>query len=583
VATRPAEAADGDTMPGQATPEMSAFATLRADPGAVGLASVEAEIAKLATIRALDLPPDLFRDVGPAVLAKYRQRAGAEWPRELRAHAPGVRATLLAAFCTLRAREITDGLVELLLHVVQRIGVRAERRVERELLADFRRVAGKHGILFTLAEAALARPDETVRAVIYPTVGEQTLRDLVKEYEATGPAYRTRIHTVMRASYQHHYRRLLPLILAALDFRSNNDAHQPVIAALALLRKYAGSKARTYGEEDVVPLEGVVRGGLQAFVLEAPTDGGRRVNRINYEIAALHALRDGLRSKEIWVVGADRYRDPDEDLPRDFDARRADYYQALNQPREADQFVDRLQRELREALAALDVGLPANPAVTIGTAGKGQIKVAPLVPQAEPVALERLKAELSHRWPMTSLLDMLKEADLRVGFTRHLASVAGREQLDGATLQKRLLLCLYGLGTNTGLRRVSGADAGASYGDLRYVRRRFLTREGLRAAIAELVNAILAARQPAIWGEGTTACASDSKKFAAWDQNLLTEWHVRYRGPGVMIYWHVERKAVCIYSQLKSCSSSEVAAMIEGVLRHCTQMAVEKNYVDSHG
>jgi len=50
-----------------------------------------------------------------------------------------------------------------------------------------------------------------------------------------------------------------------------------------------------------------------------------------------------------------------------------------------------------------------------------------------------------------------------------------------------------------------------------------------------------------------------------------------------MIYWHVDKKACCIYSQVKSCSSSEVAAMIEGVLRHCTEMAVDKNYVDSHG
>ena len=107
VATRPTEAAEAGATDGQATPDTSAFATLRTDPGAVGLASVEAEIAKLATLRALDLPPDLFHDVGPAVLAKYRQRAGAEWPRELRAHAPDLRATLLAAFCTLRAREIT--------------------------------------------------------------------------------------------------------------------------------------------------------------------------------------------------------------------------------------------------------------------------------------------------------------------------------------------------------------------------------------------------------------------------------------------------------------------------------------------
>ena len=48
-----------------------------------------------------------------------------------------------------------------------------------------------------------------------------------------------------------------------------------------------------------------------------------------------------------------------------------------------------------------------------------------------------------------------------------------------------------------------------------------------------------------------------------------------------MIYWHVERGAVRVYSQLKSCSSSEVAAMMECVLHHCTEMTVERQYVDS--
>jgi len=66
---------------------------------------------------------------------------------------------------------------------------------------------------------------------------------------------------------------------------------------------------------------------------------------------------------------------------------------------------------------------------------------------------------------------------------------------------------------------------------------------------------------------GTTACASDSPKFGARYQNLRTEWPARYLSRGVMIYWHVDRKSTCIYSQLKRCSSSEVAAMIEGVLR----------------
>jgi TnpA family transposase len=50
-----------------------------------------------------------------------------------------------------------------------------------------------------------------------------------------------------------------------------------------------------------------------------------------------------------------------------------------------------------------------------------------------------------------------------------------------------------------------------------------------------------------------------------------------------MVYWHVETNAVCIYSQVKSFSNSEIAAMIEGLVRHDTEMRVEKNFVDSHG
>ena len=184
---------------------------------------------------------------------------------------------------------------------------------------------------------------------------------------------------------------------------------------------------------------------------------------------------------------------------------------------------------------------------------------------------------------MTSLLDMLKETDLRLNFTDVLRSPTAYETLDRAILRPRLLLCLHGIGTNAGLQRMNAAQHGATYKDLVYVRRCYITADQLRQAIATVTNGTLVARNPAIWGEGTTACASHSKHFGAWDQNLTTQWHVRYGGRGIMIYWHVERKSLCIHSQLKSPSSSEVAAMIEGVIRHCTEMSIDRQYVDSHG
>ena len=115
------------------------------------------------------------------------------------------------------------------------------------------------------------------------------------------------------------------------------------------------------------------------------------------------------------------------------------------------------------------------------------------------------------------------------------------------------------------------------------MRRRYLTAEVARAIAIEIANATFAARSHTVWGAGSTAVASDSTHFGAFDQNIFTEWHSRYGGRGVLIYWHVERKSMAIHSQLIACTASEVAAMVDGAIRHGTTMQVEGNYVDSQG
>lgn len=559
------------------------FAQLRLDPGRASLDSIFQELAKLKRIRALGLPAAELSAIPPKWLEKFRLRAGAVTIWDLRRHPPAIRYGLVAAFCWQRQHEIIDGLIDLLIQTIHKIGTRAETKVERELLDDIRRVHGKTNVLFRLAEVAVDQPDGVVKDVLYPVVSLQTLKDLVKEYKVSGPAFRQTLHTVMRASYSNHYRRMLPQILDALEFRSNNNAHRPVIEALDLLKRHRESGQQHFNIDDQFPIEGVIRKKWRDIVMEADKDGKERVNRINYEICVLQALREGLRSKEIWVVGAERFRNPDEDLPGDFDTRRTAYYQALSLPCEPDSFISSIKKSMVDGLNMLDQGMPKNPLVKIRSSGKNRICVSPSDPQPDPLNLTLLKNDIFNRWSSTSLIDVFKEADLRIDFSNVFHSTASREVLDRATLQRRLLLCLYGMGTNTGLKRVLSGEQDISYKELLYVKQRFVRKSALREAIAKVADATFAIRQPAIWGEGSTTCASDSKKFGAYDQNLTTEWHVRYGGRGVLVYWHCEGKSVCIYSQLKRCSSSEVAAMIEGVLRHETDMEVQKNYTDSHG
>ncbi|MFO1419538.1 MAG: Tn3 family transposase [Candidatus Competibacteraceae bacterium] len=460
---------------------------LRGSPGRPSLASMQDELAKLELIRQIDLPVDLFDRAAPRDLERYRQRVSVEVPRDLRRHPNATRIAWLAAFVYLRARSLTDDLVDLRIETIHQIGARAERKVERELLDDLKRVTGKQNLLFELADATLAQPD------------------------------------------------------------------------------------------------GVVRGLWRDAVVEKDAAGRDRINRVTYEIAVLEALREQLRCKEIWVVGAHRYRNPDEDLPADFDRNRKEYYQALNLPLDAERFIADVQAEMRAALSTFDTGLKQNRHVRLSGKGSGWITLTPLDAQPAPPHLTALKAELKAIWPMTSLLDMVKETDLRLAFTEAMKSPTSYETMERSVLQPRLLLCLHGLGTNAGLQRMAGLDSGTTARDLAYVRQRYISVDAMRRAVTIVADGTLRARNPAIWGSGTTACASDSKHFGAWDQNLTTQWHVRYGGRGIMIYWHVERNSLCIHSQLKSPSSSEVASMIEGVIHHCTEMEVDRQYVDSHG
>ena len=76
-----------------------------------------------------------------------------------------------------------------------------------------------------------------------------------------------------------------------------------------------------------------------------------------------------------------------------------------------------VKRQLEQALQRLNDTLPTNPAVEILSKADGWIRVSPLPKQEEPDNLRYLKNHIRQRWWMTSLLDILKEVDLRVGFS----------------------------------------------------------------------------------------------------------------------------------------------------------------------
>jgi hypothetical protein len=133
------------------------------------------------------------------------------------------------------------------------------------------------------------------------------------------------------------------------------------------------------------------------------------VVRIVYEVCTFQALREQLRCKEIWVAGADRWRNPAQDLPTDFEDRRGEHHQALRKPREPSEFIDGLREEMRTELDALHTALPVCDWLTISDRSSGAIKLTPLDAAPEPRNLRRLRQAVQARWGSVPLIDMIQD------------------------------------------------------------------------------------------------------------------------------------------------------------------------------
>ena len=582
---------------------------LKADVVGVKLKHVAFEIKKLNFIRSIPIPSSLFDNTPRKLLKKYYQRIMAASPSNVLGFVPDARAASMACFVYIRSQLLTDDVADLFIKLIHNMKSSAEVHVNKKIITEVKKVNGKFDILYLIAEAAIENPKGVIEDIIYPQVSEDTLKKLVIELKNKGNRwYQSQVNLKVHSLYSHAHRKVLLQLLNAFTFKTNNPEGRDLLDAIAFIKKHQDSTDTYYPDTAPVPIDKVIPASWKSMVFEtgdvpvatAAVDDAiksdvismndtekpaslLKIHRFNYEVAVLECLREKLRCKLIWIEGAYRYRNPDDDLPIDWETTREARYLQLGLPLNGADFVKKLKNKLHLNLQNLNDTILHNKKVKIEDKNGGHIKVTPLKAQAPPPFLDALQREINRRWSTINLIDILKEADFRVDFTKQFHSIGNRDILDGELLQKRLLLCLYGLGSNTGLKRISAANDDASHSDLKYVKRRYINEESVKAAIVDVVNEIIAIRDPAIWGESTTGCACDSTLVSSWDQNLMSEWHPRYKERGIMIYWHVDTKSMVVHSQIKTCLSSEVGAMITGVLRHDTKMNMDKAYVDTHG
>lgn len=102
---------------------------------------------------------------------------------------------------------------------------------------------------------------------------------------------------------------------------------------------------------------------------------------------------------------------------------------------------------------------------------------------------------------------------------------------------------------------------------LSFVNRRHVTAQKIDAAIRDILNQYNTLSLPKLWGDGKTA-AADGTMFDLYEENLLSEYHIRYGGYGGIAYHHISDTYIALFSHFIPCGVWEAVYIIDGLLKN---------------
>ncbi len=558
------------------------YTKIKCNPGKLSKTTIEEELERLEYIKTTGILDIDFNRVNITnkVLKKYHDKVAIKSPSELLKISKNNKNKfnfVMTCFCKYKAGKNTDNLINILIKKVQKI----ERRGLQKAKHDLWDIEENDAVLYdSLVDISLAKPEGVIREAIYPVVGGKSQLEKAQELRRVGKIKKKILeYESFKRLYISQNRRYIMTILEEVNLRSNTD-NNIFNAIQYILQQWKEDNGLVYFDKKEIAIDNVVA-AQDLLVMGYDCD---KINKIYYELAVLRKLKKELNNRNIWSNISLKYTNPKKWIPENYDEKREDYLCMLGIDVSGKKQIGKTKQELIDVTIELNKTILDNPKVRIGKkAKKAHIFITPNVAQEEPENISTLKQKVLNKWGYISLLDILKEADLRIGLTSEIINTTDKIAIEREELQQRLLLCIYAAATNTELKRVCIGIEGITVDDLKYVKKRYLTAEVMKHVIQKLIDSTLCIRDKEIFGELESIVGSDSTQIAAWPGNLMSEFHVRYKERGIMAYWHVEKKALCISSQPRKCHDPETVSMLIGLINHKTKIKIKGQSTDSNG
>ena len=289
------------------------------------------------------------------------------------------------------------------------------------------------------------------------------------------------------------------------------------------------------------------------------------VNRKYFEISVLSQVATELKTGDLFIEHGDEYNDYRDQFITwpEYEERIDEYCSLLNLPKDPQEFVDTLKLKLANTVTAVDQQFPDNEYVDIDDSGL-VIHKHPKV--NEIFALKKLDQEVTSRLPEQNILDVLIETERWLHLHKKFGPVTGFDtKLDEP--HKRFIATLFCYGCNLGPVQTARSIKELSRKQVAWLNVHHITEERLDKAIEAVINAYNKFRLPKFWGSGKHVSA-DGTKWNVYEQNLLSEYHIRYGGYGGIGYYHVSDQYIALFSHFIPCGVYEAIYILDGLIKN---------------
>jgi len=301
------------------------------------------------------------------------------------------------------------------------------------------------------------------------------------------------------------------------------------------------------------------------LVLVKPLGKGRAesVHRRYFELAVMHAVKDDLKSGDLFIKYGERYDDYREQLVDDetFEKEVGDYGQVTGIETDPPIFVSMLKSAMTQRAKEIDANFPENSHAEIVD---GRLILRKPPPSEILAAVARIDAMITDRMEAASIVDVMIDTERWLDLHKLFRPLAGTDsRLED--LRMRVITTLFCYGCNLGPVQTAKSIKGLSRRQISWLNLKYVSEDLLDKAIVKVINAYNKFELPGYWGTGKHVSA-DGTKWNLYEQNLLSEHHIRYGGYGGIGYYHVSDKFIALFSHFISCGTYEGIYILDGLM-----------------